>query len=155
MSTESSQRICTFHLGDHLYGIDVRAVREVLARSNITPVPLAPPSVVGVTNLRGQIVTAIDLRRRLDLPERPAGIEPVSVVVEVDDELVSFLVDQAGDVLAVSDEEFERPPETLRGAARDLLLGAYKLSSQLVLLLDPMRAALPDAAPTPHAEERA
>ena len=155
MSTPNVERICTFHLGDHLYGIDVRAVREVLVQSRITPVPLAPPAVVGVTNLRGRIVTAIDLRRRLDLPERPAGSEPVSVVVEADDELVSFLVDRAGDVLAVSDQEFERPPETLRGAARDLILGAYKLSSELVLLLDPLRAALPDAERTPHAEERA
>ena len=155
MSTPDLARICTFHVGDHLYGIDVRAVREVLVQSNITPVPLAPPAVVGVMNLRGRIVTAIDLRRRLDLPERPAGIQPVSVVVEADDELVSFLVDRAGDVLAVSDAAFERPPETLRGAARDLIQGAYKHSAQLVLLLDPLRAAAPGAEPEPHAEERA
>ena len=88
---------------------------------------------------RGQIVTAIDLRRRLELPDRPGGEEPVNVVVQTDDGAVSLLVDEIGDVLRVPAEAFEPPPETLRGPARELIRGAYKLDGRLLLILDPDR----------------
>src|SRR5438128_7203570 len=95
-------------------------------------VPLAPPVGRGLLNLRGQIVTAIDLRRRLELPERPAEQLPINVVVHTDDGAVSLLVDEIGDVLEVPENLFERPPETLRGAARELIRGAYKLAGRLL-----------------------
>src|SRR5262245_37201472 len=102
----------------------------------MTRVPLAHPVVRGLINLRGQIVTAIDLRRRLDFPDPPADQLPVNVVVNTDDGAVSLLVDDIGDVLQVSEELFEPPPETLRGLARKLIRGAYKLNDRLLLLLD-------------------
>jgi purine-binding chemotaxis protein CheW len=102
----------------------------------MTRVPLAPPVVRGLINLRGQIVTALDLRRRLELPDRPEGQLPVNVVIRTDDGAVSLLVDEIGDVVTVSEESFERPPDTLRGPARDLILGAHKLSDRLLLALD-------------------
>src|SRR5262245_10385244 len=105
----------------------------------MTRVPLAPPVVRGLINLRGQIVTAIDLRRRLELPDRPAEQEPVNVVVQTDDGAVSLLVDEIGDVLQVSETAFERPPETLQGTARALIRGVYKLPDRLLLILDPER----------------
>src|SRR5260221_7936462 len=102
----------------------------------MTRVPLAPPVVRGLINLRGQIVTAIDLRRRLEFPERPSGEAPVNVVVQTTDGAVSLLVDEIGDVLEVSDAAFERSPDTLQGEARKFIRGAYKLDDRLLLLLD-------------------
>src|SRR5262249_28103221 len=90
----------------------------------------------GLINLRGQIVTAIDLRRRLELNERPADQVPLNVVVQTEDGAVSLLVDQIGDMLSVSEELFESPPETVQGKTRALIRGAYKLNDRLMLLLD-------------------
>ncbi|HJZ91243.1 MAG TPA: chemotaxis protein CheW [Gemmataceae bacterium] len=134
------RQYCTFFLDGHYFGIDVLQVQEVIRHQEMTRVPLAPPVVRGLINLRGQIVTAIDLRRRLDLPDRPEGELPVNVVVHTDDGAVSLLVDEIGDVLQVPEEAFERRPETLRGAARDLIRGAYKLDARLLLILDTERA---------------
>jgi purine-binding chemotaxis protein CheW len=102
----------------------------------MTRVPLAAPAVSGLINLRGQIVTAIDLRVRLGLPPRPAGERPMNVVVRDGESAVSLLVDNIGDVLELNDETFERPPSTVRASVRGLVLGAYKLSDRLLLVLD-------------------
>lgn len=131
---------CTFFLDGHYFGIDVLRVQEVIRHQEMTRVPLAPAVVRGLINLRGQIVTAIDLRRRLELPDRGDGGLPVNVVVQTDDGAVSLLVDEIGDVLDVPAGAFERPPETLRGPARDLIRGAYKLDGRLLLVLDTDRA---------------
>jgi purine-binding chemotaxis protein CheW len=127
---------CTFQLGDGYYGIDVLRVQEVIRYQEMTRVPLAPPLVRGLINLRGQIVTAIDLRRRLNLPDRPADRLPVNVVVTTDDGAVSLLVDEIGDVRTVSERDYEAAPESLRGPARELIRGAYKLPDRLLLALD-------------------
>jgi purine-binding chemotaxis protein CheW len=127
---------CTFYVGGHYLGLDVLRVQEIIRHQEMTGVPLAPPVVRGLINLRGQIVTALDLRRRLELSERPADQLPVNVVVHTDDGAVSLLVDEIGDVLEVPEKLFERPPETLRGTARELIRGAYKLEDRLLLILD-------------------
>jgi purine-binding chemotaxis protein CheW len=133
-------QFCTFYLDGLSFGIDVREVQEVIRYQEMTRVPLVPPVVRGLINLRGQIVTAIDLRRQLDLPERPADALPMNVVVRSDEGAVSLLVDEIGDVVTVSPEDFESPPETLDGVARDLITGVYKLSGQLLLILDTAKA---------------
>ena len=127
---------CTFFLDGHYFGIDVLKVQEIIRFQQMTRVPLAPPVVRGLINLRGQIVTAIDLRRRLELDDRPADQLPVNVVVQTDDGAVSLLVDEIGDVLDVEEKLFEPPPDTLTGSARELIRGAYKLNGRLMLLLD-------------------
>lgn len=133
----SEQRqYCTFLLDRHYFAIDVLQVQEVIRYLEMTRVPLGPAVVRGLINLRGQIITAIDLRRRLELPDRREGELPVNVVVRTDDGSVSLLVDEIGDVLQVSDEAFERPPETLQGAVREIIPGAYRLEDRLLLLLD-------------------
>ena len=99
----------------------------------IVRVPLAAPAIRGVINLRGQVITAIDLRRRLGLGE--AGVAHANVVVSTEHGPVSLLVDDIGDVTQVSEDDFERPPETLRGPARELIRGAYKLPGELLLHL--------------------
>jgi purine-binding chemotaxis protein CheW len=133
-------RFCTFFLDRFFCGVEVLHVQEVMHCQEMTPVPLAPPAVRGLLNLRGQIVTAIDLRRRLELREADASQTPMNVVVRTDDGLVSLLVDRIGDVLEVEEDTFEPPPETLKGVARELIRGTYKLKDRLLLILDTEKA---------------
>jgi purine-binding chemotaxis protein CheW len=130
------RQYCTFHVAGYYFGLEVLRVQEVIRYQEMTRVPLAPRVVRGLINLRGQIVTAIDLRRRLELKDRPADQQPVNVVVHTEDGAVSLLVDEIGDVVEVSEAMFERPPETLQGIARELIRGAYKLQDRLLLILD-------------------
>jgi purine-binding chemotaxis protein CheW len=131
---------CTFFLDGHYFGIDVLRVQEIIRFQPMTRVPLAPPVVRGLINLRGQIVMGIELRRRLGLKDRAADVLPVNVVVRADDGAVSLLVDEIGDVVEVSEKHFEAPPQILRGEARELVRGAYKLPNRLLLILDTDRA---------------
>jgi purine-binding chemotaxis protein CheW len=135
-----SQQFCTFLLSGYLFGVPVPRVQEVIRFQPMTPVPLAPPAVRGMINLRGQIVLAIDLRLRLSLPERPEGELPMNVVVRTPDGAVSLLVDQIGDVIDVQPSTFEPPPETLRGPLRQVILGVHKLSNSLLHVLDAEKA---------------
>jgi purine-binding chemotaxis protein CheW len=135
------QQYCTFTLDGLLVGVEVSRVQEIIRYKEMTPVPLAHRVVSGLINLRGEIVTALDLRRRLELTERSSDARPTNVVIRTDDGAVSFLVDEIGDVVEVDDSSFERPPETLQGVARHLISGAHKLSDRLLLVLDPERAA--------------
>ncbi len=145
MNMSSNQQYCTFFLGQECFGLDVLRVQEIVRFQTLTRVPLAHRMVRGLMNLRGQLVTVIDLRRRLDLPDLEDGCEPVNVVVQTDDGAVSLLVDEIGDVLEVSEQQFERPPETLQRSARDLIPGVYKLPERLLIVLDPDRVvSLPD-----------
>lgn len=134
-----SSQLCTFFLDSQMFGIDVQTVQEVIRYQQMTEIPLAPDAVCGLINLRGQIVTAIDLRKRLGLQRRPEGQLPMNVVVRSDDGAVSLLVDQIGDVQESDMENFESPPETLRGEARQLIRGAYKMKDRLLLILDTER----------------
>jgi purine-binding chemotaxis protein CheW len=136
---DQEHQYCTFYVDGQYFGLDVLHVQEVIRYQEMTRVPLASPVVRGLINLRGQIVTALDLRRRLELSERPADQQPVNVVVHTDDGAVSLLVDEIGDVQHVSEKLFERPPETLKGTARELIRGAYKLKDCLLLILDTER----------------
>ena len=135
-----TSQLATFWLDGDLYGVEVEHVQEVLRSQSITRVPLAPPAVAGLINLRGQVVTAIELRERLGRKPRPEGQEAVVIVVRLHGEAVSLLVDSIADVVDVHVRDFEAPPDTLDGAGRDLIRGAYKLSGQLLLSLDVNRA---------------
>ena len=116
----------------------------------MTSVPLAPPGVQGLINLRGQIVVAIDLRQRLSLRERSEGELPMNVVVRTPDGAVSLLVDEIGDVMEVDESTFEAPPETLRGSVRSMILGVHKLERKLLHLLDTEKACqVPHIPETP------
>ena len=135
-----STRLVTFTLAGRLYGVDVNAVQEVLRGQPQTRIPLAPQSVSGLINLRGQVLSAIELRAQLGLPAREDEHEPMLVVVRVDDEAIALLVDSIGAVIDVDEGQFELPPDTLEGPSRELLLGAYKLDDRLLLALDVDRA---------------
>lgn len=150
----TTRQFCTFNLGDQYFGIDVLQVREIVRPQPITMVPLAPPAIRGLINLRGQIVTAIDPRRRLNLAERESRVTkpaaaPLNVVVNTDEGWISLLVDEIGDVLTLPDEDFEPPPRTMSAESRELILGAYKLPERLLIILDVERLAkIPIQQPT-------
>src|SRR5262249_29066608 len=108
----------------------------VVPYQEMTRVPLAPPTVRGLLNLRGQIVTGIDLRRRLELGERPSGGLPMNVVLRGEDSPVSFLGDDIGEGIDVAADAGEQPPETLRGRVRELIQAVYPLADELLLILD-------------------
>jgi purine-binding chemotaxis protein CheW len=131
---------CTFGLSGLWFGVPVQQVQEVLRDQVLTRVPRAAAEVCGLINLRGQIVTAIDLRRRLGLPPHPQGRPPMNVVIRGEEGAVSLLVDEIGDVQEVHETLFEPPPPTLQGPTRHLLRGAYKLPQHLLLVLDTQRA---------------
>jgi len=135
-----TQQFCTFFLKDQFFGVPVQQVQEVIRYQEMTRVPLVPQVIRGLINLRGQIVMALDLRRRFGMPEMPDSQLPMNVVVRTDDGAVSFLVDEIGDVLQVDEENFEPPPETLKGQARELVRGVYKLQDRLMLVLNTERA---------------
>lgn len=130
-------QLCTFRVDDLHFGVDVLHVQEVFQYQELTHVPLAPPSVVGLINLRGQIVTAIDMRRRLQLP---AGTKEedssMNVVLNQGDSIVSLLVDAIGDVVEVDDGSFEPPPETLDETTKSMVKSICKQQKQLLLVLD-------------------
>ncbi len=130
------RQFCTFFLDNLFFGVEVQKVQEVIRYQEMTRVPLAPRVVQGLMNLRGQIVPAIDLRCRLELSARPAGQLPMNVVVQTEDGPLSLLVDEIGDVAIVEEDAFEPSPESLRGVARDLIRGTYKLPDRLLLVLN-------------------
>jgi purine-binding chemotaxis protein CheW len=131
-----SRQLCTFALQGLHFGVEVVSVQEVIRYQDMTKIPLASSMVRGLINLRGQIVTAIDMRARLGLPAISNEQQPMNVVLRTNDGVVSLLVDEIGDVLELDGGEFERPPETLSGVFRDVVLGVYKLEARLLLLLD-------------------
>ena len=135
-----SEQLSTFYVDNLFFGVDVLKVQEVIRYQVMTPVPLASSTVSGLINLRGQIVTAIDLRRRLSLPPRPDGQNPMNVVIRTDDGAVSLLVDEIGDVLEVEERTLESPPPTIEGVAREMITGVYKLDDRLLLVLDHEKA---------------
>jgi purine-binding chemotaxis protein CheW len=129
-------QLSTFSVDGYQFGVEVAMVQEVIRYQPMTRVPLAPAALVGLINLRGQVITAVDLRHRLGLGDRAAGALPMDVIVRTGNGLVSLLVDRIGDVVEVAEDAFEEPPETLLGSARELIRGAYKLDDALLLLLD-------------------
>lgn len=130
------KQYCTLKVGDLLLGIEVGQIQEILRDTPITPVPLAPPTIRGLINLRGQIVTAIDLRRRVGLEDADDPISSMTMVLGTVEEPLALMVDAVGDVVDVRSDDFEPPPNTLRGEARRMIDGAYKLERELLLVLN-------------------
>jgi purine-binding chemotaxis protein CheW len=136
----TSRQYATFEVDDQLFGVPVAIVQEVLSFSEYTPVPLAPKAIGGLFNLRGQVIAAVDLRVQLGLPARDLDGPAMNVIVRTDDESVSLLVDRIGEVVDLSEDAFEPPPDTLHGPMRELINGAFKLDGRLMLALDTARA---------------
>ncbi|RYZ43284.1 MAG: chemotaxis protein CheW [Myxococcaceae bacterium] len=129
------RQLCSFHVGEHLFGLDIERVQEILLPPPLTRVPGAPPEVAGLLNLRGQIVPAIDLRRRLELPEGASPADAPHVVLRGEDGAVSLRVDAIGDILPLEDAALAPLPDNLRGSLRTMLLGVHALPDRLLLVL--------------------
>jgi purine-binding chemotaxis protein CheW len=136
----ASQQFCTFVLQREFFGVPVQQVQEVIRYQEMTRVPLASAVVSGLINLRGQIVTAIDLRRCLGMADRSDRRLPMNVVVRTGDGPVSLLVDDIGDVIEVSADAFEPTPPTMPRQLKDMVEGVYKLDGRLLLVLNTERA---------------
>ena len=148
MSTELSERptetegghaggkLVTMVVAGQLVGIPVDTVQDVLGAQRITPVPMAAREVAGVLNLRGRIVTAINLRRRLGIAEEPESAADMSVVVVHGGELYSLMIDAVGEVLTPPADRFERDVVSLATAWREVATGIFRLDEQLLVLLD-------------------
>ncbi len=138
ISTEDTEEFVTFFVENQLFGIPVLKVQDILTPDSIASIPLAPPEVAGSINLRGRIVTVIDVRTRLGLPKKKAdnGKHGMGVTVEHHNDLYTFLVDKIGEVIKVRTQELENAPSTLDQVWRDYSLGVYRLDAQLMMVLD-------------------
>jgi purine-binding chemotaxis protein CheW len=142
----SAHQFCTFYLDHLLFGVESQNIQEVVTYRELRPVPLAPPVVSGLMNLRGHVVVALDLRRQLELKERPSDLTPVGLVVRAAGGTVCLLADEVGNVVEVEEETFEPSPETLSPRLRSVILGVHKLEGQLLHVLNSDRACEIDAA---------
>jgi len=131
-----TRQFATFHVGDLFFGIEAVRVQEVIRHQEMTPIPLAPPAIQGLINLRGQIVTAVDTRRMLALPPAAADKRPMNIIIKAEDGAVSLLVDEIGDVLEVPLNSYAPVPDNVPARQRDLIAGVYKLKGLLMLALD-------------------
>ena len=132
----ASRQFATFEVAGQLFGVEVHTVQEVLSYNEYTPVPLAPPAVGGLFNLRGQVIAAVDLRVQLGLVRQAMQGPVMNVILRGDSEPVSLLVDRIGEVVDLDDEAFEGPPDTLSGPTRELVTGTFKMDGRLMLALD-------------------
>jgi purine-binding chemotaxis protein CheW len=131
-----SKQFLTVAVAGQAFCIPVLQVQDVLGEQRVTKVPLAAREIAGSLNLRGRVVTAINVRHRLQLPEQPAGSKTMYIVVNHKEELYSLIVDSVGEVLSLPDKEFEKTPTTLDPAWRDLSLGIYRQKENLLVILD-------------------
>lgn len=134
--SDSGRAYVTCTVAEQVFGISVHKVRDVLRPCRVTPVPLAPPEVAGSLNLRGRVVTAVDLRVRLGLPPRLAGASCMNIVVEHGGELYSLMVDSVGEVLTLPEATAEPNPPALDAEFRAVSDGIHRLDGQLLIALD-------------------
>ncbi len=131
-----SKDYLTIMIAGQRFGIEVLQVQDVLREQKVTRIPLASSEVAGSLNLRGRIVTAIDVRKKLNLPDRQEGDTSMSVVVEHEDELFSLIIDRVGEVISLKNEVFEKNPGTLDSAWKDISTGIYQLQDDLLVIVD-------------------
>lgn len=135
-NNEHSRDYLTIYIAEQIFGIPVLQVQDVLRSQQVTRIPLAPKEVAGSLNLRGRIVTAINVRSKLGLPISNDDSHDMSVVVEHDDELYSLVIDKVGDVLSLKQDAFEKTPATLNPLWRDISLGIHQMQSELLIIMD-------------------
>ena len=131
--------LSTFHVGDFYCGIHTKEVIELTKDLEVTPVPLAPASILGLLNLRGQIVTAIDMRVRLSCERKEISSDSIGIFYKHSGSFFSFIVDRVNEIIELNEKDFEPPPSNLTGPALDFVAGVYKMPGRLLLVLDPQK----------------
>ena len=132
---ERKKQFATFYLGERLYGIEVTKVQEIARSLPITAIHLAPPYVIGLTNLRGQVATAIGLRELFGLQSNSTS-DRMSVICKHEGNLLSLLVDRIGDVIEVSQNDFEEAPPTVDDLTRTFMKGVYKTNDSILSVIE-------------------
>ena len=135
-ATTDTAEFVTVIVAETMFGLAIDRVHDVFVPSGITPVPLAPPEIVGLLNLRGRVVTALCLRRRLGVPDRVAGAKEMAIGLERSGETFALVVDGVGEVLKLSNQTYEPVPINLDARWRDLSLGVHRLDGRLLVILD-------------------
>ena len=135
-AAEAAEGLVSVRIGKQTFGVPVLGVQDVIAQTAISRVPLGPPEVAGSLNLRGRIVTAIDMRHRLGMEPRGADEGHMAIIVERHGELYALLVDDVGDVLWLATAQHERPLSTLTPRWRRLCSALYRLEGELLLVLN-------------------
>lgn len=136
MSAQSSYEYVTVRIGGQLFGVEVDEIREVFSPQDITQVPRASSEIAGLLNLRGRIVTAVDARRRLNLPPRENDAPVMALGLEQGAELFGVLVDEVGEVMRLKADTLEASPAHLDPHWRALLKGVHRLEKDLLAVLD-------------------
>jgi purine-binding chemotaxis protein CheW len=140
-----TRQFCTFFLNQIHFGVPIHQVQEIIRQQTPTRVPLAESDVCGLINLRGQIITVVNLKRRLEMPQViPDDLldtAQYNIVIRANDDVISLEIDRLDDILELSDDDFELPPATFHGTLRPFLQGAYKLANGFLLVLDPAKVA--------------
>jgi len=131
-----SKEFLTIYINDQVFGIPVLQIQDVLGEQKVTKIPLAHEEISGALNLRGRIVTAINVRKRLSLPALSTNQKQMSVVVELDNELFSLVIDKVGDVLSLKNKDFEQNPATLDQTWKNISSGIFRLDGTLLVILD-------------------
>jgi purine-binding chemotaxis protein CheW len=126
----------TVTIGDHMFGLPIFRVQDVFVPVGLTRVPLAPPEVAGILNLRGRVVTAIDMRLRLDFSEREPGTPVMAIGIELKGESYGLLVDAVGEVMQLHNSACEAKPANLDPRLSRVAAGIYRLEGQLMVVLD-------------------
>lgn len=150
IENHDSSDYLTITIADQIFGIPVLQVQDVLGDQKVTKIPLAPPEVAGALNLRGRIVTAINVRKKLGLELDDNFNHKMSVVVEHDSELYSLVIDEVGDVLTFDHENYEATPATLDPLWKNVSSGIYRMENRLLIVLD-----VPKLLSTVHADKQA
>jgi len=133
--TEVPQQLCGFRIGNDYYAVSILDVQEVIRPQQVTNIPLAAQHLQGLINLRGQIVTAVNLKKLFGLDE-DYDEDYMNVIVKHNSSLFALVVDEILDILNVDQDEFEETPETLRESLRSFVRGVFKLDAKLIILLD-------------------
>ena len=126
----------TLTIGDHMFGLPICRVQDVFVPDRLTRVPLAPPEVAGILNLRGRVVTAIDMRTRLDLGARPPDSPVMAIGIEHRAESYGLLVDSVGEVMPLANSACEAKPANLEAGLSRVAAGIFRLEGQLMVVLD-------------------
>ena len=135
--TADAQMLVTMRVDQQLFGIPVQYVRDVLKEQNMARVPLSPPEIEGSINLRGRIVTVINVRARLKLESKEDAQQQMFVVVESENELYSLMVDDVGDVMNIPHVQIEKTPANMAPNWREVASGIHRLESELLVIIDP------------------
>lgn len=133
--TETTE-LLTVYIDNQIFGLPILQVQDVLNVESMTKIPLAAKEIAGSLNLRGRIVTAIHVRHRIGLPPTDPNQKFMSIVVEFEDELYSLMFDRVGDVMHLSIGDYEQNPSTLDPKFRDVADGIYRMSDQLLVVID-------------------